>query len=226
MRLFFIGCEYAGTTTLANAINAWGRDKLGIQFSSIHDHWKIPHMIGHPPDLSPAEQEQVLALTPKILEAFQRHNLYYHTPTKPDESDFIIIGYYIEDTIYAQLYYGYGQEQQAGDRLIHSKNIENQIMKYTPQIVLIHVKAAPEVIARRMRENPHPHSLVPPQDIELVLRRFDEEFKRSIIPQKMVLDTSTATVEETVAEFVSKIQPYLTPTDRLRLLTLPGSLPV
>ena len=227
MRLFLIGCEYAGTTTLAHAINAWGRDKLGIQFSSIHDHWKLPHMIGHPPDLTPAEQEQVLALTPKILEAFQRHNLYYHTPTKPDDSDYIIIGHYIEDTIYAQLYYEYGQEGQAGDRLIHSKNIENQIMKYTPQIVLIHVKAAPEVIARRMQANPHPHSLVPPQDIELVLRRFDEEFKRSIIPQKIVLDTSTATVEETVAEFVTKIQPYLTLTDRLRWLTATGAaLPV
>ena len=226
MRLFFIGCEYAGTTTLANAINAWGRDKLGIQFSSIHDHWKLPHMIGHPPDLSPEEQEQVLALSPKILEAFQRHNLYYHTPTKPDDSDYIIIGHYIEDTIYAQLYYGYGQEQQAGDRRMHSKNIENQIMKYSPQMVLIHVKAAPEVIARRMRENPHPHSLVRPQDIELVLRRFDEEFKRSIIPQKIVLDTSTATVEESVAEFVSKVHPYLTQNDRLRLLTRPGSLPV
>jgi hypothetical protein len=218
MRLFFIGCEYAGTTTLAHAINAWGRDTLGIQFSSIHDHWKIPHVIGHPPDLTPEEQEQFLALTPKIKEAFQRHNLYYHTPTKPDDLDYIIIGHYIEDTIYAQLYYNYGQEQQAGDRLIHSKNIENQILKYTPQIVLIHVKASPEVIARRMRENPHPHSLVPPQDIELVLRRFQEEFNRSIIPRKITLDTSTATVEESLAEFIEKIQPYLTQADQLRVL--------
>jgi hypothetical protein len=218
MRLFFIGCEYAGTSTLAHAINAWGRDTLGIQFSSIHDHWKIPHVIGHPPDLTPAEQEQFLALTPKIQEAFQRHNLYYHTPTKLDDADYIIIGHYIEDTIYAQLYYGYGQEGQAGDRLIHSKNIENQIMKYTPQIVLIHVKAAPEVIARRMRENPHPHSLVKPEDIELVLRRFDEEFKRSIIPRKITLDTSTVTVEESVAEFIEKVQPHLTQADQLRML--------
>ena len=224
MRLFFIGCEYAGTTTLANAVNQWGKERLGIEYGSLHDHWKIPHMIGHPPDLTPEEQEQVLGLTPKILEAFQRHNLYYHTPTKPDDGDFIIVGYYIEDTIYAQLYYDYGGEQQAGDRIIHSKNIERQVLTYTPQIVLIHVTATPEVIAKRMKENPHPHSLVPPQDIELVLRRFDEEYKRSSIPRKFTIDTSTATVEESLAEFVKKIEPYLTNTDRLRLLTPPNSL--
>jgi thymidylate kinase len=224
MRLFFIGCEYAGTTTLANAVYQWGKEKLGIEFGGVHDHWKIPHMIGHPPDLSPEEQEQVLALTPKILEAFQRHNLYYHTPTKPDDGDFIIVGYYIEDTIYSQLYYNYGGEQQAGDRIIHSKNIERQVLTYTPQIVLIHVTATPEVIAKRMKENPHPHSLVPPEDIELVLRRFDEEYKRSGIPRKFTIDTSNATVEESLAEFVRKIEPYLTNTDRLRMLTPPNSL--
>ncbi len=226
MRLFLIGCEYAGTTTLANAIIKWGKERLGIDYGSLHDHWKIPHMIGHPPDLTAEEQEQVLALTPKIQEAFQRHNLYYHTPTKPDDGDFMIIGYYIEDTIYAQLYYDYGKEGQAGDRIIHSKNIERQLLTYTPQVVLIQVTAAPEVIARRMQETPHPHSLVQPHDIELVLRRFDEEYRRSSIPKKFTLDTSTTTVEETLAEFVTKIEPYLTLTDRMRLLTPPTSLKV
>lgn len=218
MRLFFIGCEYAGTTTLANAIHRWGAETLGINFGSIHDHWKIPHTIGHPPDLTPEEQAQVMALSPKIKEAIQRHNLYYHTPTKPDESDFMIIGHYIEGTIYAQLYYGYGGEGQAGDRIVHSKQIEHQIMKYTPQIVLILVKAAPEVIARRMKENPHPYSLVREHDIELVLRRFEEEYSRSMLSRKFTLDTSTATVEESVAEFARKIQPYLTLNDRVRAL--------
>jgi hypothetical protein len=138
----------------------------------------------------------------------------------------MIIGHYIEDSIYADLYYDYGREGQAGDRIIHCKNIEQQVLKYTPQIVLIQVKATPEVIAQRMRENPHPHSLVPPQDIELVLRRFDEEYRRSSIPRKFTLDTSSATVKETVAEFVTKIEPYLTLTDRIRLLTPPKSLQV
>jgi hypothetical protein len=59
---------------------------------------------------------------------------------------------------------------------------------------------------------------VPPQDIELVLRRFQEEFNRSIIPRKITLDTSTATVEESLAEFIEKIQPYLTQADQLRVL--------
>jgi thymidylate kinase len=218
MRLFLIGCEYAGTTTLANAIHRWTRETMGIDLGSIHDHWKIPHTIGHPPDLSAEEQAQVLALSSKVKEAMQRHNLYYHTPTKPDDGDFIIIGHYIEDAIYAQLYYGYGGEGQAGDRIIHAKQIEHQIMKYTPQIVLILVKAAPEVIARRMKENPHPHGLVGEHDIERVLRRFEEEYRRSMLPRKFTLDTSTATIEETLAEFAQKIQPYLTLADRVRLL--------
>lgn len=217
MRLFFIGCEYAGTTTLANAIHQWGRERYNIQFSSIHDHWKIPHTIGHPPELTDEEQQQVLALSKRIIEANQRHNLYYHAPSQPEDGDFMIIGYYIEDTIYAQLYYGYGGVDEAGDRIVHSKQLEKRLLKYTPQTVLILVKAAPEIIAMRMRTNPHQHSLVPEQDIELVLRRFEEAYEKSNLQHKFTLDTSTATVAETLAEFVEKIQPHLTPADRQRM---------
>lgn len=219
MRLFLIGCEYSGTTTLAHAIHRWAKTNYGIDMGSIHDHWKIPHTIGHPPDLTEQEQDQVLALPAHILEANQRHNLYYHTPKKAEDSDHLIIGFYIEDSIYAQLYYGYGGENQAGDRIVHSKRIEQHLMEYTPQIVLILVKATSDVILQRMRTAPHRHSLVQEQDIELVLRRFDEEYRRSALAHKFTLDTSTATVEETVAEFALRIQPHLTIADRLRMLT-------
>ena len=55
MKLILVGCEYSGTTTLAHAIDDWAEDNLGSRFSLIHDHFKIPHTIGHPSDLSPEE---------------------------------------------------------------------------------------------------------------------------------------------------------------------------
>jgi len=38
MYLILIGCEYAGTTTLAHAINEWTQESLGTEFKLIHDH--------------------------------------------------------------------------------------------------------------------------------------------------------------------------------------------
>ena len=34
MRLFFIGCEYAGTTTLAVAIRQWAKEEMGIDLGA------------------------------------------------------------------------------------------------------------------------------------------------------------------------------------------------
>ena len=69
-----------------------------------------------------------------------------------------------------------------------------------------------------MKANPHTPGVVPEKDIELVSRRFREEYDRSLIPGKFTLDTTNATVEETMAEFRERIQPYLTPQDRMGLL--------
>ncbi len=48
MRVILVGCEYVGTTTLAHAIDDWLETNMGVRFSLIHDHWKIPHTSGHP----------------------------------------------------------------------------------------------------------------------------------------------------------------------------------
>ena len=110
MRVIIIGCEYTGTTTLGYGIREWATRNIGgIEFDLVHDHWKIPHTINHPSDMTDEEQEQYMALSPRIKEAAQRHNLYYHTIAKRD-TDGIVVGYYFEDTIYAGLYYGYGEK--------------------------------------------------------------------------------------------------------------------
>ena len=68
MRLILVGCEYVGTTKLANAIDDWMASSMGVRFSLIHDHWKIPHTSGHPDDSTPEEQAWLLKATPKFKE--------------------------------------------------------------------------------------------------------------------------------------------------------------
>ena len=55
MYLILIGCEYAGTTTLAHAINEWTKESLGTEFKLIHDHSKLPDTKPHGLELTPDE---------------------------------------------------------------------------------------------------------------------------------------------------------------------------
>ena len=55
------------------------------------------------------------------------------------------------------------------------------------------------------------------KDIEFVLDRFQEEFDNSLIRQRFALNTTSATVEESLQEFVQKVDPYITQQDRLRM---------
>ena len=219
MKLILAGCEYAGTTTLAHAIDDWLERTMGARLTLIHDHWKIPHTSGHPPDLSEEGQAQVLALSPELKEMTQRHSLYYHVQANTwKAADYMSIGLHIEDTVYAPLYFGYGGAGQPHDRAVVSRQVEGTILDFAPEMVLVLVKASPGVIARRMKESPHHNSPLRESDIEHVLERFEEEFARSFFRHKIVLDTGEKTVEQTVAEFASKIEPHLTDIDRSRIL--------
>ena len=125
------------------------------------------------------------------------------------------VGFHIDEAVYAPLYYGYDEE---GGRTRAARKIEARILEMAPDTALVLVKASPEVIAKRKKENPHPHDLVQEKDIELVLNRFQEEFDASLLRKRMTIDTSNATVEESLAEFVENFKPMLTPADRARIL--------
>jgi hypothetical protein len=213
MRLILVGCEYAGKTTLANAIVAWtGRTMGGGR--TFHDHFTMPCS-----EYSEEDQEQLMRLSPRLKEQFQRYMIDYHlNPAFYSDPDHNLVGYHIEEAVYAPLYYGYGGPDQYAERTRVARSIEMAIMEKAPDTVLILVRARPEVIARRMRENPHPRSLVPEKEIELVLGRFEEEYGRTLLRRKFTLDTSTATVNETLAEFAAKVEPLLSEGDRLRIL--------
>ena len=192
---------------------------MGAGFRLIHDHFKLPDTKPHGPELTDAEVAQFQALTPRMTEVIQRHNLYYHTPAEDvSGDDFLGIGIHIDEAIYGPLYYGYGGPDDLSDRSIISKKLEHRIMKFAPETVLILVKASPEAIARRMKDSPHKYPLVPEKDIPSVLQKFEEAYQNSLLNNKLILHTSAATVDETAVEFAEQIQSYLTASDRMRLL--------
>ncbi len=221
MRLVIAGCEYSGTTTLTFAIDDWMSQTIGARFPLIHDHWKLPHTSGHPqPDMTEDERRQVLALSPELKEMTQRHSLYYHIQANSWEGpDWMSIGLHIDDSVYGPMHYGYGGDGKPHDRKVVSQQVESSILRFAPDIVLVHVKASANVIARRMSENPHPHSPLEVENIPEVLERYEQAHARSLFRHKIALDTSESSVEESVAEFAKKIEPYLTDTDRSRILT-------
>ena len=121
MRVVLIGCEYAGTTTLADGIQRWSHEVMGEGngLVAFHDHWKIPYISGHPglDDenlFTPEEQEQFLALTPKTKEMVQRYSITYHlTAGALRNPDYVSVGLHIENAIYGALYFGYYTGEQA-----------------------------------------------------------------------------------------------------------------
>ena len=207
-----------------------------------HDHWKIPH-VNHParddlstvdrlyeewtaggPDpttigLSPEERNQFLSLSPQIKEMFQRYQMEYHVrpafyKNMPDHN---IVGMHVDEAIYGPLYFGYGGPGEYADRAVNVRYIEERILELAAHTVSVLVKATPEVIRRRMTDSPHEDGLVQEKDIEYVLRRHEEEYERSLIKNKFTIDTSTATVEESLAEFLEKYEPFITDADKTRM---------
>jgi len=227
MKLILIGCEYSGTTTLSTAIREWLIRKTGNGVRIIHDHWKLPHTSGHAPSDAPLmtddEMDQVMALGPKLREMTQRHSLVYHTPAEHADEHRLIIGYHFDDGIYGSLYFDYGGPDDDHDRSVLGPQLERVMLKHEPGIVLVLVKASSSVIRRRMSENPHHRGVLQDADIELVQERFEDGFKHSLIGKRITLDTSEATVEESVAEFAEKVRPHLTEADRSLMLLNRGT---
>ena len=215
MRLIITGCEYTGKTTLVKAVAAWIERTMGKSLVPYHDHFTIPN-IGHG-ELTDEEYEQVRALSPRLKMMIQNHQMLYHLNTSFfGDHDNIMVGFHIENAIYGPLYYGYEDD---GTAEAIARNTEGHIMEQASDMVMVMLKARPEVIARRMKDDPQLHGVLQEKDVEHVLKRFDEEFKASTIRYKFVLDTSDTTAEETFNQFVTEVQPLLRESDMLRMLT-------
>ena len=227
MNIITIGCEYTGTTTLMNRLQEWIVDAFG-QTTIVHDHFTLPHVSGHTPIdpdsiiLTDDEKRQVLDMTPKVKELFNRYTLYYHTPSHHSESTVLgglHIGHHIDELIYAPMYFGYGGPGEPGDRRAEAQRVEQNLLKYTPEVVLVLLRASADAVRARMEAEPRTEGILRPGDVEHVLQRFDEEFVRSAIHNKIALDTTHSTPDETFHEFLEEMEPFWTEGERLRMLT-------
>ena len=242
MHLVLIGCEYSGTTTLSYAITGWV-EKVTGHYVGFHDHWKIPH-VSHPTfqgqdeveegwkawyegkagdptrlGFTDKEQELFLALTPNQQEMFQRYHMEYHiSPSFYSYEHHNLIGMHIDEAVYAGLYYGYGGDGQYADRKSMARHIEEKMVERAPDTVLVLCQATPDVVRRRMTEDPHKNAVLKEKDVDLVVKRFEEEYELSLIKNKITVDTGTKTVDESLAEFAEKFEPLITDAYRLRIL--------
>ena len=147
--------------------------------------------------------------------------LFIKTPSL--RQSLIILDFYArgkglsELNIHAPLYFGYGGEGEYADRRLVSRSYEKQILERAPDTVLVLVKASAEVIGERMSDWPHHNGALQREDIDSVLARFEEEYDASSLHHKIVIDTSSATVEESMAELAEKLTPLLSEGDRNRM---------
>jgi hypothetical protein len=218
MRLIVIGSEYTGKTTLAARILQWIDENMGHPICGWHDHFVLPFAEGPEPDAT-IEADQILALKPKLLEKYSRYMIEYHlNEAFYGDDHHLLVNWYYGDAVYAPLYYGFGGKDEYADRQAMARGHDELVSRAGPDTVLIHLKATPEVVRQRRAAGKHPREIIKDEDIELILRRFQEEYDRSGIRRKFELDTTTATADETFQAFLKQIEPHLTVADLLHLV--------
>ena len=223
MRLILVGSEYAGKTTLADEIVKWRNRVMGpptpLGIVEYHDHFTLP-WVGHWDEIPEEDLKKFKELGPQLKEMFSRYQFSYHlTDELYADTDHILIGFHIEDAVYAPRYYGFGGAGEYGDRSSFARHIEAVIMDKAPDTVLVHVKATAEVIKERMKSNPHARTVLREEHVEEVLKEIEYHFDRSLLRNRITLDTSEATVEQTISAFIKDMEPHLSMADRLRIQT-------
>lgn len=233
MRLILIGCEYTGKWTLAGNISRWMIGTMGVSLVRWHDHFVVPrldtHTIIHAEDSDAAigkaehdlnteeDEEQIVSLRPNVLEQLQRHNIWRHLhPGLLRADDVLFVNFYYAEAVYAPLYYGYGEPGSFADRSERAREWDRELLPYAPDMVLVLVTADPATVAERMASCPRVRGILKEHDIPFVLDRFREEYGASLIERKFILDTTDATPERTLAQFVERIRPHLSEVDRNR----------
>jgi thymidylate kinase len=211
MRVILTGCEYAGKSTLASTLHAWGQSH-GFQYH-MDDHFTVPDS-----SLRTEEERRYAQDAPPMMkERFQRFQIYYHLHLLQIYDDICLVGFHSEEAVYGPRYY------YPGGRL--SQDYHRQIATEFPRDTLLcALSARPEVIRERMRAAPHDYSLVPEGDVEEVLGAFEREFTASWLKRKFRLDTSDLAPEEMVPAFLRAAKRHLRERDLL-LLQAYGAMP-
>ena len=218
MRIFIIGCEYTGKTTLVNRITEWIAQTMG-SYTGCHDHFTLPN-VGQGEAMDKIE-ETVMGLietVPSFVEQFQRFQFVYHLqPVLFHRDDYLIVNWYYADAVYVPLYY---PNLGGHDRQYLARFIESDLKILAPDMVLVLVKASPDVVRDRMRQEARPQCpLKNSQDVEFVLDRFQEVYTNSILDAKITIDTTSTSSSEALQDFVRQVEPHLRPVDRQRILS-------
>ena len=208
MRSIFVGIEYAGKSTLIDLLDKYYRNR------KIHthgdDHFTIPDAT-----LSPTSRKTMVSLPDDMKERMQRMQIHYHIDIIKKYACPLIAGWHIEEAVYTDMY-GDDPESPYYSRYVYNfqRLYEAQVLEGNiPDLVMFHVTASDEEIARRMHEFPHEYPIVQEKDILEVKRRFDEEISKSLFTQggrTVVINTTGKTPEESFDEVLMKSEPLVT----------------
>ena len=186
MRVIAIGTEYAGKTTLVQAVQKWGMER-GIRHH-MDDHFSIP--------------DQQTLKDP----ADQRFQVAYHVRLVNKYQHVLLTGFHIEEMVYGQRYYYPDLARPVENPQAWEKDMPSDI-------ILVHLTASPDVIKQRMKDDPHEYPIVPESDIEEIQAAFQEEFRKSFFKQKFQIDTSELDSNSLLQTFLDSSFPYLSAAD-------------
>ena len=223
MFIILVGCEYSGTSTISRSLKSELKKSFGSEFD-IHDHWKIPNIECYPQYskqymLNETDKSQISQFTPKLKEMLQRQSLVYHLPEPKVTIDKIYAGYHFDDTVYAPVYFDYGgpKEPQGGPRTKYARYIEKEIIKSYPNTILIHLTASKKSILERMKNEPHENQIIAKDDIDFINEQFQSEFDKSLLQNKLTIDTTGQSIKQTTSVVMDGILNYSSPEDSARL---------
>jgi hypothetical protein len=208
MRSIFAGIEYAGKSTLATMLGEYYRHRK----VPIHgdDHFTIPDST-----LSPESRKIMVDLPNDMKERAQRMQIHYHVDIIKKYACPLIVGWHLEEAVYSDVYGDdpdspyYSNYHYGFQRLYESLVLEAHL----PDVVMFHVTASDEEIAKRMKDDPHEYPIVRDKDIAEVKKRFDDEIEKSLFTHQrrtVVLDTTDKTPQESFDELMLLSEPLVT----------------
>ena len=208
MRSIFAGIEYAGKSTLATMLGEYYRQRR----VPIHtdDHFTIPDA-----SFSPASRALMVDLPDDMKERGQRMQIHYHVEIIKKYACPLIVGWHLEEAVYTRFYgddpdsFYYPNFHYGFQRLYESLVLEAQL----PDVVLFHVTASDEEIARRMQDSPHEYPVVRREHIAEVKAHFEAEIAASLFTHQnrtVVLDTTGKTPAESFDELLLASEPLVT----------------
>ena len=155
-----MGIEYAGKHTLGLDIAKWWAERTGEEAPPpgpvFHDHFTVPHVVrfgGAHDEHRELSAKQMLTLNPGLMEQYQRSGIIGRLSSGCQVmADLLIVDWYYSDAVCAPLYYGYGGPGQYANRGQMARGMDAQVNQLLPGMVIVHMKASPETIGRRVQE--------------------------------------------------------------------------